>query len=86
MIGRIHFCHSYPNLDFAARRMIWQDFMKRTRETQTGVSIDVTDDGIDKLAEMSLNGRQVSLCRETEGCVTWRLTTPSCKRIRSRTQ
>ncbi|KAL1388067.1 hypothetical protein HDK64DRAFT_329212 [Phyllosticta capitalensis] len=57
--SRIHFCHSYPNLDFAARKTIWQDFMKRTQETQTGVSVDVTDDGIEKLAEMPLNGRQI---------------------------
>ncbi|KAK8241968.1 P-loop containing nucleoside triphosphate hydrolase protein [Phyllosticta capitalensis] len=85
--SRIHFCHSYPNLDFAARKTIWQDFMKRTQETQTGVSVDVTDDGIEKLAEMPLNGRQVSHCRKkTKGCAAWRLTTLSCKLIRSKTQ
>ncbi|KAI1130692.1 P-loop containing nucleoside triphosphate hydrolase protein [Nemania abortiva] len=56
--SRIHFCHRYPNIDFDSRRQIWKTFMNRARESE-GITVDVEDEGIESLAEKSLNGRQI---------------------------
>lgn len=59
--GRIHFCHHYKTLDFVARRQVWQNFMNRAKHGSQGINVEVNDRGIDELAKLPLNGRQVSL-------------------------
>ncbi|KAK8189296.1 P-loop containing nucleoside triphosphate hydrolase protein [Phyllosticta capitalensis] len=57
--SRMHFFHSYPSLDFSARKRIWQDFIARAQGNQTDIHVDVDETGIEKLAKLRLNGRQI---------------------------
>ncbi|KAI0535349.1 P-loop containing nucleoside triphosphate hydrolase protein [Xylaria digitata] len=57
--SRIHFCHRYPSIDFDSRRQIWMTFMDKARESE-GITVEVGTEGIEALAEKSLNGRQAS--------------------------
>ncbi|KAK1456141.1 hypothetical protein CMEL01_16553 [Colletotrichum melonis] len=54
--SRIHFFHKYPSLDIAARKKIWTSFIERARDS---VTVNIGADGIKKLAEQTLNGRQI---------------------------
>ncbi|KAJ7278278.1 P-loop containing nucleoside triphosphate hydrolase protein [Mycena rebaudengoi] len=50
--SRIHFSVNYPELDFAARKIIWAMFFKRS-------SIDISDEDLCRLASHGINGRQI---------------------------
>jgi SpoVK/Ycf46/Vps4 family AAA+-type ATPase len=52
--SRIHISLSYPDLDHATRRHIWENFLKLL-----GVMDFWTAKDLDDLAEMELNGRQI---------------------------
>ncbi|KAK8249069.1 P-loop containing nucleoside triphosphate hydrolase protein [Phyllosticta capitalensis] len=65
--SRMHFFHSYPSLDFSARKRIWQDFIARAQGNQTDIHVDVDETGIEKLAKLRLNGRQVSFVQKSVG-------------------
>ncbi|KAF8859460.1 P-loop containing nucleoside triphosphate hydrolase protein [Acephala macrosclerotiorum] len=56
--SRIHFCHHYPILDFSARQKIWESFIEKARSTES-VKVDIGPSGIDQLAKLELNGRQI---------------------------
>lgn len=52
--SRIHVSLEYPDLDATARRTIWKNFLgAATLETE------VTDEDLDDLSELKLNGRQI---------------------------
>lgn len=56
--SRIHFSFHYPDLNFEARKQIWQTFWKRAGIE--GVKpADLTEDELAKLAKHALNGRQI---------------------------
>jgi SpoVK/Ycf46/Vps4 family AAA+-type ATPase len=52
--SRIHISLSYPELDDGTRRLIWENFLDRL-----GVRENWSDDDLDELAKMELNGRQI---------------------------
>lgn len=58
-LGRSHFCHQYKSLDFAAGKIIWQKFMGKAQESAQVTKVEVGEDGIEQLAKMALNRRQV---------------------------
>ncbi|KAK0504201.1 P-loop containing nucleoside triphosphate hydrolase protein [Armillaria luteobubalina] len=54
--SRIHFCVYYPDLDYNARRKIWEMFLlKSSLDPARGMS----DFDLDRLAQLQLNGRQI---------------------------
>lgn len=56
--SRIHIAIRYPDLDTAARRSIWVNFLKKANEIyQHGV--DVSKEEVDELSEKKLNGREI---------------------------
>ena len=56
--SRIHFCLEYPDLDHAARQMVWKSFVAKTK-LNTKVKVDLNENAIQQLAELELNGRQI---------------------------
>ncbi|KAF7185721.1 Cell division cycle protein [Pseudocercospora fuligena] len=56
--SRIHFCHSYPELDFQARVKIWKEFVMRT-QNQTDLRVDINNKGYEHLAREPYNGREI---------------------------
>lgn len=59
--SRIHIAIRYPDLDTATRRQIWTTFLKRAHNLlgQT-TEMGIAEDGISRLANIKVNGRQVS--------------------------
>ncbi|TKX26819.1 ATPase-like protein 3 [Elsinoe australis] len=58
--SRIHFGYQYPELDHKARKQIWNNFL--TTATGSGeqkVVVKVDEAGLDRLAELDYNGRQI---------------------------
>lgn len=56
--SRIHVAIRYPDLDTAARRVIWENFLKKAKEIyQHGVDVGAED--IDQLSQKTLNGREI---------------------------
>jgi len=53
--SRIHFCITYPDLDFASRKTIWKTFFSKALKNPD----DINEEDINKLAERKLNGRQI---------------------------
>lgn len=62
--SRIHISLNYRELDVESRRHIWKQFLNRSSET-------VTDDQINQMAEVSLNGRQIKNVIKTAGLLAW---------------
>ncbi|KAM7216375.1 P-loop containing nucleoside triphosphate hydrolase protein [Rhypophila decipiens] len=61
--SRIHFCFEYEDLSKTARKTIWSKFLDKVEKDNSDLHIDMRPDtreqGIDKLAEFELNGRQI---------------------------
>ncbi|KAH8723302.1 P-loop containing nucleoside triphosphate hydrolase protein, partial [Phaeosphaeriaceae sp. PMI808] len=57
--SRVHFQLSYPDLDHEARESIWRNFLGRVSRT-CDVAVGLEGAEINRLAEMNINGRQVS--------------------------
>lgn len=61
--SRIHMSLEYPPLDTQARTAIWRGFLSRTvslkKEIQGNDAHDVTDEDVEKLSKLDLNGRQI---------------------------
>lgn len=59
--SRIHFTFKYQNLGTAARLAIWNKFVEKARTTH-GVGVKLSEDDIQQLACLPLNGRQIKNC------------------------
>lgn len=57
--GRIHFSIHYPDLNFDSRKAIWKTFIKRS--SSSGGHAEFSEEDINRLAALEMNGRQV--CR-----------------------
>ncbi|KZZ95306.1 ATPase, AAA-type, core [Moelleriella libera RCEF 2490] len=69
--GRIHFFLEYPDLDVRARRAIWTTFLD-TSCPAGQLDQTLTSDELDKLAELSLNGRQIKhVMKITHAVAAW---------------
>lgn len=56
--SRIHIAIKYPDLDAAARRSIWVNFLKTAREVHK-YGVEVADDELEELSERTINGREI---------------------------
>jgi hypothetical protein len=70
IVGRIHFCIKYPDLDLESRKAIWRTFIQRASKNPG----DISEGDVDRLAEYKLNGRQVSW--NSTKLQTYRIFTP----------
>ena len=52
--SRIHVSMAYPNLTSSSRRQIWKTFLTLSKQNS-----DISDEDLDELAEIDLNGRQI---------------------------
>ena len=60
--SRIDVHIDFPNLDANSRRMIWKNFFSMSTKP-----IDISDDELSQLAQISLNGRQIkSLVKQVQ--------------------
>ena len=57
--SRIHLALQYKDLDFAARKNVWEVFFKRVRAIEGMQVADFSNDDVEELARIDLNGRQV---------------------------
>lgn len=56
--SRIHIAIRYPDLDTNARRSIWENFLKKTRDLyEPGVDISIEE--LDQLSQKPVNGREI---------------------------
>jgi SpoVK/Ycf46/Vps4 family AAA+-type ATPase len=56
--SRIHFCFEYEDLDFKARLQVWQQFLTKIK-AQGCPKVEISDDDVEQLAKLDLNGRQI---------------------------
>ncbi|KAJ7266957.1 P-loop containing nucleoside triphosphate hydrolase protein [Mycena haematopus] len=63
--SRIHFSIHYPDLGFDSRRQIWQTFLDKVMKNPT----DITPEQLDRLATLTLNGRQIKNTVSSAQCV-----------------
>ena len=68
--SRIHISMEYPSLNSSSRRHIWANFLR------TSSANDITDQDLDQLAEISLNGRQIKNVLKTAGLLAARKDVP----------
>jgi SpoVK/Ycf46/Vps4 family AAA+-type ATPase len=54
--NRVHLTFDYPDLDCEARREIFHQFLQKNTKLQ----VDIDDQQLDSLAQVKLNGREVS--------------------------
>lgn len=64
--SRIHVSIVYPDLDMTSRRHIWQQFLTRTAGTE-----QFSDEQLETLAGVSLNGRQIKNVLKTAHLLAW---------------
>jgi len=57
--SRIHVPLKYDELPKSSRVKIWKNFVDKVRKDESGVEVDVDEEGYHKLAESQLNGRQI---------------------------
>ncbi|KAL9114433.1 MAG: hypothetical protein Q9227_001514 [Pyrenula ochraceoflavens] len=57
--SRIHLALQYKELDYAARKNVWEVFFKRVKSIEGMQVADFKPDDIDELARIDLNGRQI---------------------------
>jgi hypothetical protein len=58
--SRIHLSLHYPDLDMAARAKIWKTFLgKITSYKGETINCAITDEEIDRLSKLNINGRQI---------------------------
>lgn len=60
-LGRIHFSIHYPDLDRDARRKVWRMFIDKAQSSE-GVTSNISDADVERLAMHEMNGRQVRPC------------------------
>ncbi|KAF7344584.1 AAA family [Mycena sanguinolenta] len=63
--SRIHFSIHYPDLGFDSRKQIWQTFLAKVLKNST----DITPEHLDRLAKLSMNGRQIKNTVSSAQCV-----------------
>ncbi|KAJ5679320.1 hypothetical protein N7462_007564 [Penicillium macrosclerotiorum] len=68
--SRIHVSLAYKDLDASSRRHIWTQFLGRSANTAP-----FTDEQLDKLARVPLNGRQIKNMIKTASLLAWSQTT-----------
>lgn len=56
--SRIHFSLKYPDLDVQGRLAIWRNFVNRAAKNKS-LKINIDESGMDELAGLELNGRQI---------------------------
>ena len=56
--SRIHFCLEYPDLDDQARETVWRSFVAKAK-LNSNLHVELSDDNIQQLAKLDLNGRQI---------------------------
>lgn len=64
--SRIHVSLTYKELDTNSRRHVWNQFLSRSVKTET-----FSDDQLDSLAAVQLNGRQIKNMIKTAGLLAW---------------
>ncbi|KAF7114925.1 hypothetical protein CNMCM5793_000695 [Aspergillus hiratsukae] len=64
--SRIHVSITYPDLDLTSRRHIWQQFLTRTAGTEV-----FSNEQLETLAGVSLNGRQIKNVLKTAHLLAW---------------
>ena len=64
--SRIDVHIDYPNLDANSRRMVWKNFFSKSTKP-----IDINDDELSQLAQISLNGRQIKSLVKQAQLISW---------------
>lgn len=64
--SRIHVSLAYESLGFDSRRHIWTQFLERSASAET-----LTNEQLDRLAMVELNGRQIKNLLKTAGLLAW---------------
>lgn len=64
--SRIHLSLTYKELDAESRRQIWRQFLTRSSNIEA-----FTDEQLDQVAELQLNGRQIKNVTKTAGLLAW---------------
>ncbi|CAI7645434.1 unnamed protein product [Penicillium glandicola] len=64
--SRIHLSLAYKDLDAESRRQVWTQFINRSSNIEA-----FTDEQIDQVAELQLNGRQIKNAIKTAGLLAW---------------
>ncbi|VUC28699.1 unnamed protein product [Clonostachys rosea] len=59
--SRIHFCHRYRHHNPDSRKRIWESFVSRS-QLNDKISVQINDEGLDELAKLNFNGREVKSC------------------------
>jgi SpoVK/Ycf46/Vps4 family AAA+-type ATPase len=68
--SRIHISMEYPPLDAKSRHHVWSNFLSR------GIDHELTDEHLEELAEIDLNGRQIKNVLKTSQLLACRKKTP----------
>ncbi|KAK7681611.1 hypothetical protein QCA50_015344 [Cerrena zonata] len=63
--SRIHFSIHYPDLDYDSRKKIWQTFLKKV----LGPEGEFNKDDLHRLAEYTMNGRQIKNTVSSAQCI-----------------
>ncbi|KAK4864887.1 hypothetical protein LT330_001510 [Penicillium expansum] len=64
--SRIHLSLAYKELDTESRRQVWAQFLSRSMNIES-----FTDEQLDQVAELQLNGRQIKNVIKTAGLLAW---------------
>jgi chloramphenicol O-acetyltransferase len=64
--SRIHISLTYRELDAESRRQVWTQFLSRSLNIEA-----FTDEQLDQVAELQLNGRQIKNVIKTAGLLAW---------------
>lgn len=64
--SRIHVSLTYQDLDHSARRHIWNSFLSRSAKAD-----QFSDEQLNSLAEVQLNGRQIKNLVKTASLLAW---------------
>jgi SpoVK/Ycf46/Vps4 family AAA+-type ATPase len=69
--SRIHVSMEYPNLTASSRRQIWANFLENSKQKSS-----VSDEDLDYLSTIELNGRQIKNVLKTSFLLSMRKKTP----------
>ncbi|KAJ5272266.1 hypothetical protein N7524_005535 [Penicillium chrysogenum] len=64
--SRIHLSLTYRELDAESRRQVWTQFLSRSLNIEA-----LTDEQLDQVAKLQLNGRQIKNVIKTAGLLAW---------------
>ncbi|KAJ5972272.1 uncharacterized protein N7479_002190 [Penicillium vulpinum] len=64
--SRVHLSLSYKELDAESRRQVWKQFLSRSSSIN-----GFTDEQLDQVTELQLNGRQIKNVVKTAGLLAW---------------